>query len=193
MRAYLTPRDLPVLLLIAAFAWLGFKVHDSVAELAGLGRGLQDAGAAVGTTARGAADAVEGAPLVGGGAADVLRRGAEQAQGIEDAGRAGEEQALDTARLLGWLTFLAPTAGLLGLMAPTRVRQVRAARAARRLFKAGPPDPEREAALARRAAYGLPYSVLERHTRDPIGDLLAGRHEPLLAALSDDAGVRFGT
>jgi hypothetical protein len=188
MRPYLP------LLLIAVFAWLGLKVHDSVAELAGLGRGVRDAGAAVDSTARGAADAVSEVPLVGAAAGDALRRvGAEQARRLDAAGREGEEQALETARLLGWLAFLAPTVGLLAAVGPALVRQVRARRAARRLLGDGPLDSEREAALARRAAYGLPYTVLERHTRDPIGDLLAGRHEPLLAALRDDADVRFGT
>ena len=189
MRAYLLP-----LLLIAAFAWLGLKVHDSVAELAGLGRGVRDAGAAVDATATGAADAVRGVPLVGGAAADALRDvGADQARRLDEAGRAGEEQALETARLLGWMAFLVPAVALLAAVGPARVRQLRAARAARRLLGDGPLDPEREAALARRAAYGLPSTVLVRHTRDPIGDLLAGRHEPLLAALREEAGVRFGT
>jgi hypothetical protein len=53
-----------------------------------------------------------------------------------------------------------------------------------------PLDADRERELARRAAYSLPYATLVAHTRDPIGDLLAGRHEGLLAALSEDADVR---
>jgi hypothetical protein len=47
--------------------------------------------------------------------------------------------------------------------------------------------------LAARAAYSLPYSTLARHTRDPFGDLAAGRHESLLAALAEDAGIRSRT
>ena len=45
--------------------------------------------------------------------------------------------------------------------------------------------------LAARAAYSLPYGTLTRYTRDPFGDLAAGRHDGLLAALADDAGVRL--
>ena len=31
--------------------------------------------------------------------------------------------------------------------------------------------------LAARAAYSLPYGTLTRYTRDPFGDLAAGRHD----------------
>jgi hypothetical protein len=47
-----------------------------------------------------------------------------------------------------------------------------------------------EEILAARAAYSLPYRELARYTRDPFGDLAAGRHAALLAALADDAGIR---
>jgi hypothetical protein len=206
-------RDVAVLLLVALFAWLGVRVHDGVADLASLGRGLRDAGGAVGSTARdaagavrdgfgAAAGAVEGTPVVGGplagalrdagasAAAPLQREGVAQARRLVAAGREGEARAYRTANLLGWLTFLGPTLLALSRWAPPRVRQVRALTAARRVLGSAPPDPERAAELARRAAYGLPYAALARHTRDPFGDLLAGRHGPLLAALGEDAGLR---
>lgn len=205
--------DLATLALVLLFAWLGVKVHDGVAELAGLGRGLQDAGVAVGGTARdaagavrdgfgSAADAVDGAPLVGGEIADALRSAGESAAGpvegtgvdsgerLTQVGRDAEATVYDTANLLGWLTFLIPSLLVLSRWLPSRVQLVRRLTGAARVLRAGPLDPERERELARRAAYGLPYDALLRHTRDPLGDLLAGRHAPLLAALGEDAGVK---
>jgi hypothetical protein len=206
--------DLAILALVVLFAWLGVKVHDGVAELAALGRGLQDAGAAVGGTARdaagavrggfgSAADAVGGTPVIGGDIAGALRSagdsaaqpvesaGVEQGQRLTRAGRDAEAKVYDTANLLGWLTFLIPALLLLSRWLPPRVRQVRALSAAARFLRGAPLDSERERELARRAAYALPYSALARHTRDPLGDLIAGRHAPLLAALGEDAGLRI--
>jgi len=205
--------DVAVVLLVVLFAWLGIKVHDGVAELAGLGRGLQDAGTAVQTTSRGAAgsirdgfngaaDALEGTPVVGGGLAGALRdaggatagplqrEGDASARRLIAAGRDGEARAYRTANLLGWLTFLVPSLLLLGLWLPQRVRQARELGAADRVLR-GAGDPARAAELARRAAYGLPYATLLRHTPDPIGDLVAGRHEALLTALGEDAGLKL--
>jgi hypothetical protein len=82
-----------------------------------------------------------------------------------------------------------PTLLLLSRWLPGRARRARGWTAARRVLAAAPLDAARERELARRAAYSLPYDLLAAHTRDPIGDLLAGRHEGLLAALREDAGV----
>jgi hypothetical protein len=71
------------------------------------------------------------------------------------------------------------------------VRQVQALTAAARVLGTGPRDPERERELARRAVYALPFTALAPHTRDPLGDLLAGRYAPLVAALGEDAGLRL--
>jgi hypothetical protein len=214
-RAATLARDAAVLLLVLVFAWLGVKVHDAVADLAALGRGLQDAGTAVGATARdasgairdgfgAAAGAIEGTPLVGGEVAGALRSAGEsaavplqqegeaQAGKLIEAGRAGEAKAYATANLLGWVTFGLPTLLVLALWLPRRARQAQAlTTAARVLGGGGGRDPERERELARRAAYALPYAALARHTRDPLGDLIAGNYGPLVAALGEDAGLRL--
>ena len=98
--------DVAVVALLVVFAWLGFRVHDSVARLAGLGRGVQSAGASV--------------------------------QGA---------------------------------------------------FRQAGDDAERRRLLATRAAFHLPFGTLLRHTRDPLGDLAAGRHDALVAAELEDAGL----
>ncbi len=205
--------DLAVLALVVVFALLGNLVHDSVAELSTLGRGVTDAGTQLqrsGENAAGAvrgglesaAGAIERAPIVGGPVADGLRSGAEQATGavereagraggsVAAAGRDGEQRALDAARVLGWVTFLVPVILLLSRWLPPRIRQVQAMAAAERVLRGdGPRDPARERALAERAAFGLPYVTLLRHTRDPLGDLVAGNHAPLIAAVGEDAGL----
>jgi hypothetical protein len=206
--------DLAMLLLVALFAWLGVKVHDGVADLAALGRGLADAGTAIEGTSRdaagavrsgfdSAADAVDGTPLVGGDVADALRSagesaaapvesaGADQGRRLVQTGRDGEAKAYATANLLGWVVFGLPTLLLLSRWLPPRRRQVQALTAASRVLRGAPLDAERERELARRAAYALPYSALVAHTRDPLGDLIAGRHAGLLAALGEDAGLRL--
>jgi hypothetical protein len=207
--------DLAVVLLLVLFGWLGLRVHDTVAELGAFGQGVQEAGVAVGGTARdaaaglrggfdAAAGVVEGTPVLGDGVADALRsageqaaapverRGAAQAERLVVAGRDGERRALATARLLGWLTFLTPAILLLSRVVPSRVRQVQALRAAQSVLgDRRPLDPDRERALAARAAFSLPYATLARHTQDPFGDLVARRHVGLISALGEDAGLRI--
>jgi hypothetical protein len=201
--------DLALVALLVLFAWLGTRVHDTVADLASLGRGLQDAGSAVSSTARdatgavdrgfgAAAGAVQGVPLVGARIAGALRSAGQaatqpvrrqadaEARRLVAAGREGERRALHTATLLGWLTFVIPALLLLSRFLPQRVGQVRRLSAAHTLLAGAPED-----VLARRAAYGLPYATLLRHTADPFGDLAAGRHAGLLAALAEDSGVRL--
>ena len=205
--------DVLVVGLVVLFAVLGKLVHDSVAELASLGRAVGEAGTtiqdstsqAAGAVRDGlgtAAGAIDGVPIVGGQVAEGLRDGAatatgtleregrEAGGGIVEAGREGEDRAIDAANVLGWSTFLVPVVLLLTRHVPRRLEQARTLTAAEQVLGGGALDePERVRALAERAAYGLPYGSLVRHTRDPIGDLVAGRHEPLVAALGEDAGL----
>jgi hypothetical protein len=206
--------DLAIVVLIAAFAWLGLRVYDSVASLASIGREVQATGRSVDTSAREAAGAVrggfgeaagtvDGVPLVGEQVAEALRSAGEstaapiERQGRESGGqlaavgRDAEARTLATARALGWTTFLVPTVLLLALVLPSRVARVRTLTGAQRaLLAGGAPDRERERALAQRAAFSLPYAALLAHTPDPMGDLVAGRHDRLIAALAADAGLR---
>ncbi len=95
----------------------------------------------------------------------------------------------DAARVLGLATFALPAALLLLLAIPGRVRQVRKLTAAAAALD-GADAPERRRLIARRAAFGLPYGTLLEYTPDPIGDLAAERHDALVAAALDDAGIR---
>jgi hypothetical protein len=202
-------RDLAVLLALIVFAWLGVRVHDRVADLAAVGRGIQDSGHAIANagvqTTRAVdgafadlAERVNGVPLVGGDLAGALRQvpggatgpvretTAEQGARLVVAGREAERKTYRLANLAGWLTFLIPALLLLSRTVPSRVRQVIRISSAERMLRGAP-----ERVLAARAAYTLPYGTLARFTPDPFGDLAAGRHEALLRALAEDAGVAF--
>lgn len=135
------PGDVAIVCLIALFAWLGLRVHDSIAGLADMAQGMQDTGTSLqrsgATAAREvrtgvgeAADAADQLPIVGAQLSAGLRDAAERtasslereagATGAElvESGRQGEEDARETAWLLGWLAFLIPTVALLAQAVP---------------------------------------------------------------------------
>jgi len=183
-------RDLLVLVLLVLLAWLGVKVHDSVAALASVPRGVAESGGAIQRGFESAGDTVGDAPVVGGPLGDALRDAGASAGGqITETGRAGEEDVNHLANLLGFLMFLLPAVAVLSRFLPERVMSVRRLTAASRAIGTAL-TPERERSLAMRAAFGLPYERLVRYTPDPLGDLEAGRHDRLVAAALDDAGLR---
>jgi hypothetical protein len=174
-------RDALTLLALFVLAWLALKVHDTVDKLAVLGTGVRDSGNAVQDGFGAAADAVSGVPVVGGDVGDAFRDAGEGTGGnVADAGRAGEERIHDLANLLGFLFFAIPASILLLTTLPARIRQVRELNAAQALLDTS--SEERRKLLAMRAAFSLPARELTRHTNDPLGDLVAGRYEPLIEA-----------
>jgi hypothetical protein len=204
-RASTLAGDLALVLLLAVFAWAGFKVHDGIAQLAGIGRGLQQSGRGISSTARDATNSVRdgfdsaggalgGLPFLGDRLKDALtgagrsatqpvnKAADDQARRLIALGRAQERQTYRVAKLAGWLTFLLPALLLLAWKLPPRIGQIRRIGLADRTLRGGPPD-----ILAARAAYNLPYRALARYTPDPFGDLASGRHDRLLAALAADA------
>jgi hypothetical protein len=185
-------RDVLVLVLLILLAWLGVKVHDSVAQLAAVPRGVAESGGAIQGGFDDAGDAVGNAPVIGGPLADALRNAGASAGGkITQTGRSGEQDVNHLATVLGLLMFLLPALFLLAQYLPRRIADVRRLTAAARAI--GPAlTPERRRSLAMRAAYGLSYERLMPHTRDPLGDLEAGRYDGLVAAALEDAGVRAG-
>lgn len=181
--------DVIALLMLALFAWLGWRLYLRVDGVTSLALGVQHAGQSVSDGFTTAADAVSGVPLVGDSLAGALT-GAGDATGgnVMELGQQGEHAIHLTALLAGWLVFLLPSTVLVLSYLPGRVRQVRTAGLATAMLHDGG-DPERCRLLAMRAAFGLPLQQLARFTDDPIGDLAAGRHDRLIAALRDDAGL----
>ena len=182
--------DAALVLALLVLAWLAMWVHDAVLELTSVGRGVQEAGRSVESGFESAAGAVEGAPIVGDQLGGALRDAAGDTAGrAVEAGRDGEQGAIDLANLLGWLTFLLPGALLVSRVVPVRVKQIRKLTDAARVLRL-PEDDDHRRLLASRAAFGLPYGTLLRHTPDPLGDLRDGRHDALVAAAFEDAGLR---
>ena len=182
-------RDLAVVLALVLFALIALEVHDTVDRLAVLGEGVESAGKGVSGGFESAADAVDGTPLIGDDLGDALRAAGEGSGGnVQDLGRGGSGAAHDLANLLGLLFFALPAGVLLLLTVPPRVRQVRRLNAAAKAV--GELSPERQRLLAMRAAFGLPYGELLRFTKDPLGDLEAGRYDALVAAELEQAGLR---
>jgi hypothetical protein len=187
-RVDLMARDLAVVLALLFFALIALKVHDAVDNLAVLGEGVESAGNAVDGGFDSAADAVDGTPIIGDSLGDALRGAGEGSGGeVADLGRGGAGAAHDLADLLGLLFFALPAALLLLWTLPPRIRQIRRLNAAARAV--GELTPERRRLLAMRAAFGLPYGELLRFTKDPLGDLEAGRYDALVAAELDQVGL----
>jgi hypothetical protein len=189
-RLDLIARDLATVLALVLFGKIALEVHDAVDRLAILGDGVESAGNAVTGGFGSAADAVDGTPVVGDDLGDALRGAGEGSGGeVADLGRGGAGAAHDLADLLGLVFFLLPSALLLLWALPPRVRQVRRLNAAARVLR-DPAEPERQELLAARAAFGLPYGTLLQYTKDPIGDLQAGRFDALVRAELEQAGLR---
>lgn len=182
-------RDGAVLACLVVLAWLGIKVHDELAATRALGQGVVSTGASVRSGFASAATAVRGLPLVGGQLSHGLSQaGDEAAVPVIRAGDQTERDISGASNTLGWLVFGIPAALILGLYLPTRIRQVRTMSAAARVL--GPSaDEDRRRLIAQRAAFSLPYGQLLRYSDDPLGDLAAGRYEPLIAALRESAGM----
>jgi hypothetical protein len=188
-RIDLMARDLAVVLALVLFALIALKVHDAVDNLAVLGEGVESAGNAVDGGFESAADAVDGTPIIGDTLGDALRGAGEGSGGeVADLGRGGAGAVHDLANLLGLLFFALPAALLLLWTLPPRIRQVRRLNAAARAV--GELTPERRRLLAMRAAFGLPYGELLRFTKDPLGDLEAGRYDALVEAELEQAGLQ---
>ena len=183
-------RDLVLLGLVVLFAWMGFKVHDAVNSLAVLGSGVKDAGLSVQSGFSSAAGAVGGIPFVGGKLSDALESaGAGSGGNVAALGQSGVDKVHELALLLGLIVFALPTVIVLLVMVPPRIRQIRQLGAANAAL-VDTHDPERRRLLAMRAAFGLSYLTLLGYTKDPLGDLAAGRYDPLVAAALDDVGIR---
>ena len=183
-------RDAATLLGLVLFAKIALEVHDAVDKLAILGDGVTSAGEAVSGGFDRAAAAADRAPVVGDDIGDALRGAGEGSGGeVQDLGRGGAGAAHDLANLLGLLFFLFPSALLLLWALPPRIAQVRRLSAAAQVLRE-PGSPERRELLASRAAFGLPYGTLLRYTKDPLGDLEAGRFDALIRAELEHAGLR---
>ncbi|MCW2925671.1 MAG: hypothetical protein JWM98_3075 [Thermoleophilia bacterium] len=189
-RARAIALDALTLLLLWLCLTIGLAVHDAVGQLDVLGRGVERAGGQVQAGFQDAGDKVNGAPVVGDRLDDALSSaGKRTGEPVVRAGHRGRVAVADLSNLLGWIAGGVPALALLLRYVPGRVTRMRALLAARRVLGTTQDEPHRRL-LAMRAAFGLPFGTLLRYTRDPMGDLEAGRLDPLLRALGDEYGLR---
>jgi hypothetical protein len=182
-------RDLVVAAMLVFLAWMGVWVYQRVDSITVLATGVTSAGESVQGGFSNVADAVSGLPVVGGKLSDALSSSGNATGGnVAGLGRQGEEAIHRTALLVGFLAFLIPAMLLLGLTLPGRLRGIREMGEAQRLL-IDDGSPERQRLLAMRAALGLPVDHLLEYSDDPIGDLMAGRHDRLLEALYAESGL----
>jgi hypothetical protein len=104
---------------------------------------------------------------------------------VKDLGQRGEDDVHRLATLLGLLVFGLPSLAVLSRYLPSRLAQIRRLTAGERVLRGGDPR-----LVAMRAAFSLPYGRLLAYTRDPLGDLAAGRYDALVAAALEEAGLR---
>jgi hypothetical protein len=188
-RSAVIVKDLLVAVALLALAWLGSRVYTVVGRVGVITDALASAGSSVQGGLQSAADAVASVPLVGDSLQSALSTAGDASGGnVVDLAAAGARAIHHVALLLGVLTFAIPAFVLLVLYVPLRVAQTRRLRAARLVYR-DEHDPQRRQLLAMRAVVGLPVDHLLQFTDDPVGDLIAGRTDALVAALLDDAGL----
>jgi len=182
-------RDVLCVLLIAFFCWCGVKTYQAVDYLSVFGTAVSDTGASIQKGLGSAATAVGSVPVIGDQLANALNSAGSGTGGnLASLAQQGNEQVHHLALLLGWLMALLPSLVLLIAVLPRRIRQVRSLSAAGAVLS-NTSGPAHRQLLASRAAFGLPYGVLLQYTRDPFGDLAAGRYDALITATLDQAGL----
>ena len=182
-------RDAAIVLMLVFLAWMGRQVYVRVDSISVVASGVTTAGESVRGGFSDAAGAVSRIPVVGDRLSEALSSSGEATGGnVASLGEEGEDAIHRTALLVGGLTFLIPALLLLGLTLPERIRGIRRMDEAGRVLR-DDGDPERVRLLALRAAMSLPVDHLLEYTEDPIGDLVAGRHDRLLDALHAESGL----
>jgi hypothetical protein len=181
--------DAVVLVWVAAWVVLAVLVGREVRNLRELSDTVVLAGVAVEDTGDLVAS-LEGVPFIGGDVGDVASRVREAGASAQESGRESRDSTEDLSVLLALSIGLIPTLPLLGLYAPLRLAWSQDARAIRRALAASPDDPGLQEFLAQRAVANLHYDDLFAVSRDPYGDLSAGRFETLANRELERLGLR---
>lgn len=119
--------DLFVVGWVAFWVWASFKVYATVLKLAAPGKALEDAGTNMAGGLSDAGDKVDNVPAVGGQLATPFDKAAAAAQSIADAGRAQQDAVHNLAIAMVVLMLVVPTALVLFVWLPLRIRWIRRA------------------------------------------------------------------
>jgi hypothetical protein len=158
--------DVLVVALVAVFVALGVLAGVELTRLARFSTSLLDAARALDQIGRSLAVLAQ-LPLVG-------RRIGPVAASVQQTTASTRGNAV----VIGVAIAAVPLSPLLGGYLPLRLARFREMRSLRRLLAMRPVDPQFVAHLA----HGASYARLRQTTRDPWGDLAAGRHQELAAA-----------
>ncbi|HEV2821153.1 MAG TPA: hypothetical protein VGW11_11670 [Solirubrobacteraceae bacterium] len=150
--------DVLAVLWVAAWIFMGVRVHDEVQGLQSLsdtiirtGQSIEDVGGVLRSI---------NVPFVG----DQLQRAGEEVSGVgadtQASGRQAAESAERLGMLLGLSVALIPSSSLFLFYFPARIAHARERRALRQLTLQAREDPELEHFLARRALMGMSYHRL---------------------------------
>jgi hypothetical protein len=187
--------DLMVVLWTVGWAAAGWTVYQTVAGLQVIADAISRTGATFNDWVHAFESAVPGGiPGLSGAMrnlAAVLRRTAGDP--LIQSGMQAHDTIQHLAIALGLFVGLLPILTVTGFYLLWRGRDVRELSAAVQFVRAaerGGRVREANAVLAHRAVALLPFRQLMRASPDPIGDLAAGRHEALAAAMLRRAGAR---
>ncbi|MDQ2882906.1 MAG: hypothetical protein M3Y48_17445 [Actinomycetota bacterium] len=180
--------DALVVALVLVFAGLGVVAGLELTRLAGFSTSLLDAAKAldqIGHTLNVLARLPFVGRELGPAAASVQQTAASTRSNAVDAAASVHVVAM----VLGVAIAAVPLLPLLSGYLPLRIARFTEIRRLRRLLAAPPVDPQLVAYLAHGAVSRLPYTRLQQITRDPWGDLAAGRHHGLATAELQRLGV----
>jgi hypothetical protein len=169
--------DAAVILWTALWIKVGMWITELLDRLAGPGRAVERAGLDFARPLADAGRRVADVPLVGDALQNPLAAAARGGRVLAQAGSDQQQVVHTLAVWLGVVVAIVPISLLALMYVPGRVRWLREAHAARRL-RAGARDLE---LFAMRAVATKPLGELHRVSKDPAGDLRAGRFEHLAA------------
>jgi hypothetical protein len=181
--------DVAVLVWVAGWVVLAVFVGREVRDLRELSDTVVLAGVAVEDTGDLLAS-LENVPFVGGQVGDVASRVRAAGASARVSGAEARDSTDDLSVLLALSIGLIPTLPLLGLYAPLRLAWARESRSIRGALATSPDDPGLRRYLATRAVANLSYGELSAVSRDPVGDLEAGRYEALAVRELERLGMR---
>ncbi len=181
--------DAGVAVWVVVWVGLGVLVWNDISAQAQLSADVVKVGAAVRSTGE-ALGVVGGLPLVGGRIGDFAGRIETMGAEVETSGRESRGGIERTAVIAGLGVGILPTALVLLLYLPTRIRWKRYVGAIAAALPGAADHPALDQYLARRAVDALPWDQLRAVTPDPWGDIRRGEYRALADAELRRLGLR---
>ena len=186
--------DIATWVWVAFWAVIAFRVHNAIAGYAEAGRALERGGTAIRDAGTHLGSSLDGLPLVGHGVGDVARSAFAGA---------GVPFTFVGSELVDFITLLARVLAILiagvaivpwlSRYLPWRAVRLAELRSATTAIRSRPGPAARgslDRLLASRALHRLSWEQMLVHSRDPLGDFVAGRYEGLARAELESVGLR---